>query len=66
MYAEKAINLIKELERNRENLPPYNVSNRLKTVFEVRLNFLNIFQTDLVNEVRKEITELIQQIQRHE
>lgn len=26
MYGEKAIGLIKQLDRNRDNLPPYNVS----------------------------------------
>lgn len=58
MYGEKAYELIKQLSRNSENLPPYNVS-KIKQYRIILQKFL-YFQKDLVNEIRAEINEIVE------
>lgn len=60
MFAEHAFELIKELDRSPENMPPFNVSRNSLTVF-FHLQIFASSQDEIVRQVRKEINAVFEE-----
>lgn len=65
MFGEKAFELIKELERNPDNVTPFNVSRNLTQTRDIKNNLKTIdflvFQDELVRQVLDEINAIFDQ-----